>query len=135
MDANWAFLTQPVVRLLDPHNVPSLRTLIIGGEEVSSAACKIWTGKVEVVNAYGLTKCCVFCTAYFDVQAFTSWLTGKAVASVSWVVDPENYNHLAPLGLTGELLVEGPILARDYLNDFEKTKAAFIDNPMGPVAT
>ncbi|KAI0568190.1 CaiC, Acyl-CoA synthetases (AMP-forming)AMP-acid ligases II, partial [Pyrenophora tritici-repentis] len=36
---------------------------------------------------------------------------------------------LAPLGSVGELLVEGPILARGYLGDAEKTAAAFIQDP------
>ncbi|KAL7780689.1 hypothetical protein CFE70_010714 [Pyrenophora teres f. teres 0-1] len=54
---------------------------------------------------------------------------GRAIASVSWVVDPENHHKLAPLGSVGELLVEGPILARGYLNDAEKTAAAFIEDP------
>jgi acyl-CoA synthetase (AMP-forming)/AMP-acid ligase II len=48
---------------------------------------------------------------------------------VSWVVDPENHDRLAPLGSVGELLVEGPILARGYLNDADKTAAAFINDP------
>ncbi|PZD22077.1 EntF, Non-ribosomal peptide synthetase modules protein, partial [Pyrenophora tritici-repentis] len=56
-------------------------------------------------------------------------LLGKSVASVSWVVDPNDHHKLAPLGAVGELLVEGPILARGYLNDAEKTAAAFIDDP------
>ncbi|KAI0568723.1 EntF Non-ribosomal peptide synthetase module protein, partial [Pyrenophora tritici-repentis] len=43
--------------------------------------------------------------------------------------DPENHHKLAPLGSIGELLVEGPILARGYLNDADKTAATFIDDP------
>ncbi|EFQ92914.1 hypothetical protein PTT_09891 [Pyrenophora teres f. teres 0-1] len=45
------------------------------------------------------------------------------------MVDPENHERLAPLGSMGELLVEGPILARGYLNDVNKTEAAFINDP------
>jgi aryl carrier-like protein len=55
---------------------------------------------------------------------------GKSVASVGWVVDPANHDKLAPLGSIGELLVEGSILARGYLNDAEKTSAAFISDPI-----
>ncbi|KAK1913072.1 hypothetical protein P3342_005008 [Pyrenophora teres f. teres] len=54
---------------------------------------------------------------------------GTSIASVSWVADPRDHNKLAPLGSVGELLVEGPILARGYPNDLKKTAAVFINNP------
>ena len=130
MRVNWAYLTPTVARLLDPHTVPTLKTLILGGEEVSTSDCQRWAGKLEVINAYGPTECCVLCTAYFGVQDFKSGLIGKSIASVSWVVDPENHDKPAPLGSIGELLVEGPILARGYLDDPEKTAAAFINDPV-----
>jgi non-ribosomal peptide synthetase component F len=34
-----------------------------------------------------------------------------------------------PIGCKGELLIEGPILSRGYLNDPEKTAMAFIKDP------
>ncbi|KJK63823.1 AMP-binding enzyme [Aspergillus parasiticus SU-1] len=37
------------------------------------------------------------------------------------VVDPENHNTVLPIGAVGELLVEGPIVGREYLNEPEKT--------------
>ena len=36
---------------------------------------------------------------------------------------------LCPIGAPGELLIEGPLLARGYLNDARKTAAAFITDP------
>ena len=52
---------------------------------------------------------------------------GRAIGSVSWIVDPDNRNRLVPIGCKGELLIEGPILSRGYLNDREKTANAFIE--------
>jgi amino acid adenylation domain-containing protein len=126
---NCVCLTPTVARLLDPDNVPSLQTFIFGGEEIRIADRERWIGKVEVINSYGPTECCVVCTASSGVQEFKSGLIGKPVACVGWVVDPNNHNKLAPLGSIGELLIEGPILARGYLNDPQKTKAAFINDP------
>ena len=40
-----------------------------------------------------------------------------------------DHNNLAPLGATGELLLEGPQLARGYLNNPDATAKAFIHNP------
>jgi len=54
---------------------------------------------------------------------------GKAVGGRAWVVNAEDHSRLMPIGCAGELLIEGPILAREYLNDPGKTAAAFIENP------
>ncbi|OSS50544.1 hypothetical protein B5807_04731 [Epicoccum nigrum] len=129
MDVNWAFLTPSVARLLDPRLVPSLDILVIGGEQVNSADWYRWPSSVQTINGYGPTECCVFCVGYASRRGFKSGIIGTSIASVSWVVDPENHDRLAPLGSIGELLVEGPILARGYLNDADKTAAAFINDP------
>lgn len=129
LGANWAFLTPTVASLLNPEDVPSLKRIILGSETVSKADCDRWVGTVEVINTYGPTECCVLCTAYFGVKDFTAGLIGKPVTSSIWLVDPDDHNKLSPLGSIGELLVEGPILARGYLDNPVKTSAAFIENP------
>jgi len=55
---------------------------------------------------------------------------GRSIGSVSWVVDPNDYNKLLPIGCVGELLIEGPIVARGYLNDPQRTGKAFIEDPL-----
>ena len=54
---------------------------------------------------------------------------GRSIGSVSWICWPNNHNQLTPVGGIGELLIEGPILARKYLHDEEKTAKSFILNP------
>ena len=54
---------------------------------------------------------------------------GNAVGGHAWIVDTRNQDTLAPVGAIGELVIEGPILARGYLKKDEKTKEAFIENP------
>lgn len=49
-----------------------------------------------------------------------------------WVIDPENHDRLLPIGAVGELAVEGPTLARGYLDDPTKTQAAVIKSPCWP---
>ncbi|KAE8822063.1 hypothetical protein PTNB85_10544 [Pyrenophora teres f. teres] len=129
MGANWALLTPSVAQLLNPSDVPTLKILVIGGEQVTSTDWNRWPTGVQLINGYGPTECCIVCAGYTTTQAFTTGTIGRAIASVSWVVDSENHHKLAPLGSVGELLVEGPILARGYLNDAEKTAAAFIEDP------
>jgi non-ribosomal peptide synthetase component F len=135
MSVNWALLTLSVARLLELSEVLCLKVLVLGGEQVTSADWERWVSHAQLTNVYGPAECCICCTVYAgagedaDAQDFRSGTIGKPVASVGWVVDLANYNKLAPLGLIGELLVEGPILARGYLNDAEKTSAAFINDP------
>jgi hypothetical protein len=54
---------------------------------------------------------------------------GYPIGNRLWVSQPSNPNQLCPIGVTGELLIEGPLLARGYLNDHEKTAAAFVTDP------
>ncbi|KAF2471471.1 amino acid adenylation, partial [Lindgomyces ingoldianus] len=129
MAVNWALLTPTVARLLEPKEIPTLDILVLGGEAVTYNDCQRWDSYVKVINTYGPTECSVWCTSYHGTQSFKSGTIGKSIASVSWVVDPEDHNKLPPVGSIGELLIEGPILARGYLNDAGKTNAAFIDDP------
>lgn len=43
-----------------------------------------------------------------------------------WVVNPDNCHQRLPIGCTGELLIEGHIVARGYFNDETRTSDAFI---------
>lgn len=54
---------------------------------------------------------------------------GYPIGATLWITDAADPDRLAPTGCVGELLIEGPTLAREYLNDPEKTAVAFIVNP------
>jgi amino acid adenylation domain-containing protein len=127
---NFANLTPTVARTLQPDKVSSISTLALLGEQVDFTDWKRWQDHVQVINSYGPTECSIVCVAQLCRGDYNSGTIGKSIASVSWVVDPANHNKLAPLGSVGELLMEGPILARGYLKDLEKTKAAFISDPL-----
>jgi acyl-CoA synthetase (AMP-forming)/AMP-acid ligase II len=47
----------------------------------------------------------------------------------TWIIEKDIINKLCPIEAIGELLLDGPALARGYLNDFEETKIAFISPP------
>ncbi|KAK1914244.1 hypothetical protein P3342_007490 [Pyrenophora teres f. teres] len=54
---------------------------------------------------------------------------GRASTGVFWIVDPNNHNRLAPVGAVGEVLVEGPVLGREYIDEPDKTASTFIEAP------
>lgn len=44
-----------------------------------------------------------------------------------WVVHPDDHDRLVPVGAIGELVIQGPIVARGYLHEPVKTAAVFLD--------
>ena len=128
--ANLLQLTPSVAQFLSPEEMPELQSIIFAGEALRVTDVKPWWGKVQVINTYGPSECTpistINCNASSPEEATR---IGKGAGQVTWVVDPENHDHLLPLGCIGELLLEGPLVGRGYLNDPEKTAAAFIQDP------
>ena len=131
LHATWAFLTPSVANLIEPSAVPSLKVLVCGGEAMSRENVLKWADKVSLVNGYGPTEASVISIVNSKVMRDTVPANiGYAHANgYAWVSDPDDHNRLAPLGCAGELLLEGPLLAREYLHDKEKTAKAFVHNP------
>lgn len=126
----FAVITPTVASLLEPETVPTLACLALCGEPMTTSHIATWSNKIRLVNAFGPSECCVGSAANSFVNEQSSpKCIGKAVSCCYWVVHPKNHNRLARIGSVGELLIEGPILARHYLNEPVKTKDAFITNP------
>ncbi|PYH98073.1 nonribosomal peptide synthase [Aspergillus ellipticus CBS 707.79] len=127
---NWTFLTPSVLKLLQPEDVPTLKTLVLGGEALSRGDIITWADRVQLYNGYGPSECSVAAAANPGLQTTTDPANiGRAVGGVLWVVDAKQPSQLLPIGAIGELLISGPILARGYLGDPEKTAAAFVEQP------
>ena len=128
--ANQACLTPTVAKQLNPTDVSGLKTLTLGGEKLNRELAEAWKGHVHLLNIYGVTECTVWCAIQPTVTARAPENFGRGVGAVLWVVEPDNHNRLSPVGAVGELVIEGPILARGYLNDPQKTAACFVDAPV-----
>ncbi|KAK7960619.1 acetyl-CoA synthetase-like protein [Apiospora saccharicola] len=127
MEVNWADLTPTVGRMLNPENVPCLRTLVLGGESLTKDIIETWGGKIDLFNTYGPSECSIQCTSSKPLQKeATGANIGWPANCKLWVVDAEEPNKLLPFGEVGELLIEGPIVGRGYLKEPTKTEAAFI---------
>ncbi|KAJ5675352.1 hypothetical protein N7462_008249 [Penicillium macrosclerotiorum] len=129
MEVNTLFLTPSVARLLQPDKLSSLTTLAIGGEAVSSSDIERWRKLPRLLEVYGPTECTILSVMQLLTANIPPFTIGKAVGSVAWVVDPNNHENLMPVGAIGELLIEGHILARGYLNDPSRTATSFINDP------
>lgn len=131
MRVTLATLTPSIAHHLQPDGVKNLRTLALAGEKVPNETVARWSNRVELINAYGPTECAVLCAAFkYNLASVAPATIGRAMGSISWIVDPENSDKLAHVGDVGELLIEGPILARGYFNNAKATTASFITEPL-----
>jgi amino acid adenylation domain-containing protein len=130
MGVNYSFLPPRVIHTIKPSDVPDLKTLVVGGEAVQAEHLEPWLqDDIRVFNAYGPAECCIASTCNEVADRTQVPNIGRAIAGGLWVVDENDYDRLLPLGAVGELLIEGPLLARGYLNDPVKTSSAFVVNP------
>lgn len=129
MEASLAVITPTISRLIDPTEVPTLKSLVLVGEASTQSDIERWWPYVSVINAYGPSECTTNSVVNSTSDPREGTWIGKGAGTVTWVVDPNDHNKLMPLGTIGELLLEGPLLGLGYLNDPERTAAAFIQNP------
>ena len=127
MKVDFALLTPSFASLIAPDNVPSLKNLCVAGESLTQGVIDRWAGKVRLMNAYGPAEVgiCFLIDVGSDTRAET---IGHPLQNCScWLVDPTDQDRLVPVGAVGELVVAGPSLAKEYLNNEAKTKASFIN--------
>ncbi|KAH8693923.1 putative nonribosomal peptide synthase [Talaromyces proteolyticus] len=131
MKVNYSFLTPTVANLLSPAEVPTLKRLTLGGEASTYENIRTWAEHIDLIICYGPAECSVYCSANPPATLQSNpAILGKAVGAHIWIVDPTDHNRLTPVGCVGELVVQGPTVARGYLNEPEKTRDAFVDDPV-----
>ena len=122
-------VTPSIARLIEPAQVPFLKTLVFLGEPCTIDDTERWWNHVELINAYGPAECTAHSVINNTADIKTATRIGKGAGVNTWIVDPADHNKLVPIGMTGELLLEGALLGLGYLGDSAKTKAAFVQNP------
>ncbi len=111
----------------------TLRYLVVTGEEVKAKLVQKWFNifsGIKMVNAYGPTEASDDITHHIMDRwsEVNSIPIGKPIQNFNiYIVD--EYMHLCPIGVKGEILVSGIGVGRGYLNDKEKTEQAFMTDP------
>ncbi|CAI7602427.1 unnamed protein product [Penicillium glandicola] len=113
---DWVELTPSVARLVSPSQVPSVKTLILGGEPITPVDAQIWNQRVHLLVAYGPAECSIVSTVQPLVQQEDLANIGRSYGAQCWITNPEDPGQLQPIGAVGELLISGPTVARGYLN-------------------
>ncbi len=113
------------------HVPASLRLVIATGEKVSVEHYHRWQNlcrhQVLWCNAYGPTETTVTATVFIPDEQFCSkhMPIGKPLRGYEAFILDEQQRPVGS-GETGHLFIGGPVLARGYLNQPEKTAAAFL---------
>lgn len=128
--ATMVDLTPSVLRLLQPQDLPELSQVILSGEAFTKETLGDWANHPGLLNTYGPAECSVKATMAPVLPPSSENDIGCGEGLVTWIVDPNNPNRLAPMGAIGELWLEGPLLGRGYLADPQKTAGAFVKDPV-----
>ena len=128
--ATFVFLTPSVFRTLNPNMLPYLETICLGGEHLLKADVHQWLDRAKVLTIYGPAECTVLATCLNVQNTFDNNNIGFGLATNLWVLNTTDIRgRLASIGEEGELYLEGPLVGLGYLNDPERTAAAFIEDP------
>ncbi|KAH8690320.1 putative nonribosomal peptide synthase [Talaromyces proteolyticus] len=124
------FLTPSTAHSVDPTRIPTLQNIYLGGEVVNPSDVRLWARFANVFVVYGPTECSAI-TLYNRIQSPISQMPsiGRSIGVVTWIVHPSSSDRLTPIGIVGELYLEGPLLGEGYLGDPEKTAQAFVEDP------
>jgi D-alanine--poly(phosphoribitol) ligase subunit 1 len=126
------------MRQLSSYRWPSIKRIIFGGESYPiSELKKLWKffgNRATLVNVYGPTECTCICTQYIITEKDISALKGipplgQLIPNFSHIIVNENSERVN-IGENGELLLIGPQVGLGYFNDIDRTKDAFINNPL-----
>jgi amino acid adenylation domain-containing protein len=129
LSANWSFMTSTTLETINMGSVPTLRTICVGGEPIRLSQINQWATHLHLRQTYGSTEISgIVSSAKLDANSTTGDV-GKAATGRYWIVSPADYHKLAPIGAAGEILVEGPTIGREYIDEHSSTAAAFIQPP------
>ncbi|MGZ4112778.1 MAG: amino acid adenylation domain-containing protein, partial [Tumebacillaceae bacterium] len=129
------FLLAASERTAEEQALPALEYMVSTGEGLPVALMHKWLQtypQVKVVNTYGATECSddtshkVIDASHDENDNYVS--LGTPIPNFkTYVLD--RWQRPVPIGCAGEICLTGVGVGRGYLNDPEKTAAAFVSNP------
>ncbi|MDX3100861.1 non-ribosomal peptide synthetase [Nonomuraea angiospora] len=113
----------------------ALRAVVFGGEKLEVGELTPWirrfgTGRPRLINMYGITETTVHTTLHEIRPDDHGSPIGVPLADLT-VHLLDEYGGVAPVGVPGEIYVEGPGVARGYLKRPALTAERFVPAPGG----
>lgn len=127
--ADYAILTPSFAGVIDPAEVPTLKTVAVGGEALPQERIQRFAQKVRLTQIYGPAEVGICITMEMQIGTRPETVGRPLDNSSCWLVDLNDSDRLVPIGTVGELVVAGPSLAQGYLNDTARTARSFIAAP------
>jgi amino acid adenylation domain-containing protein len=120
----------------NPRPLPDLRCVSVTGEALKRELAQRWFASqpgIKLVNAYGLTETSDDTNheVLDRVPDSDRVPLGRPINNVHIHVVDEHL-ALVPLGAPGEIVFSGVCVGRGYINDPERTRAAFLTDPDRP---
>ncbi|KAL4744987.1 hypothetical protein BDW72DRAFT_208574 [Aspergillus terricola var. indicus] len=130
LNANTLLVVPTVANLLLPHEVPTLKTIVLAGEPITKETILRWADHVELTAAYGPSETAVYCSGNLRISPDADPAhIGRAIGATMWIANADNYHQLCAVGCIGEILISGPLLGGGYIGDPAQTEAAFVPAP------
>jgi D-alanine--poly(phosphoribitol) ligase subunit 1 len=124
------------MKALKPETFRAVRAIVFGGEGYPKSELiklfGLYGERCRLYNVYGPTECTCICSAH---PISSADLAGEGLPPLGRIA--ENFSYLlldgdSPVqrGDAGELCLLGPQVGLGYYNDPERTRIAFVDNPL-----
>ncbi|NMA50545.1 MAG: long-chain fatty acid--CoA ligase [Mollicutes bacterium] len=115
------------------NELKDFKIALVGGDaistelkELTNETLKKYGSPAKLQIGYGLTEASSV-VSYSPIEEKNAEIIGYALPNCDFLVKDLNADAEAPLGESGEILVSGPVLMKEYLDDEKETKNAFIE--------
>lgn len=124
------------LRAINKTDLPSLRIVSFGGEGFPKNQLRnlwnFWGDRVKFINVYGPTECTCICSSFEvtkkEIDNDELLPLGPIASNFGQLIIDEN-GRMVENDEIGELWITGPNVGLGYINNPEKTKDVFIQNP------
>lgn len=124
------FFPPAMLAAMPDAELPTLHTILVGGERCTPEIVARWGRGRRLVNIYGPTETSILVTSWPCEDDGRPPPIGRPIPNIqAYVLD--RWQQLVPAGVRGELYLGGVGLGRGYHRRPEVTAAKFVANPFG----
>jgi amino acid adenylation domain-containing protein len=119
-----ALLTPSIASVLNPDDLPQLKTVYLVGEAVPQAVCNAWASRTVLYNMYGPTEATCGATIKRLHAGQPVTIGGPNPSTRIYILD--HREQLAPMGRIGEIYLAGVQVAQGYIGRPELNAERFL---------